>query len=369
MKLSSKYVLMIVYGKIQSDPRAIRNAEAIAELNIPIRVLSCNSDANYKNDKFQSIIYTSKNKGIISLMCFWAYIVKYCLLYHKDIKWLYVNNYYLAWVSCVICKIIKKKWIYDAYELLIQRKGYKYSKRTLFFLLTERFSIKKSSLVIEANKERERIIRTLYKLSNTTFVQNIAPAPKINISDELKKNIIVYQGYMCEERRLQRYIRAMQYLPENIFFKLIGEGPDLYTYKKLVNDYSLEDRIIFTGQLAYSDLYKESISAKVGIVSYIMNDTNCYYCAPNKIFEYAQMHIAALVTPQPALKEMVTKYCIGEVIEEKDDDRILASKLQNMIENYDIYHAGMQSFLSNNNWDSEKKRLQKEIKKYLYYES
>jgi glycosyltransferase involved in cell wall biosynthesis len=352
---------MIVYNKIQQDPRVIRAAEAIAALNEKICVLSCNSDKNYENSHFKSIIYTSKRTGPLLLIFFWIYMVKFCILHRKHIKLLYINNYPLLWIGNIISNIIRKKWIYDAYELLIQRKTHTYSKRELFFLFMEKWTIKKACLVIEANKERERIIRTIYKLKSTMYIQNIMPKSHITINTDSKKNIIVYQGVISEERKIHRYIQALRHLPEDISMKLIGDGSALNFCKSVVREYALDRRVLFTGVVPYSAVREESMFSKVGIISYLMDDTNNYYCAPNKIFEYAQSKIPMLFSPQPFFKEVIKKYQIGEIIAEEMNDMELANMFKYMMDNYNKYLIGMDDFLKDYNWENEKNKLQKVI--------
>src|SRR5690554_4158780 len=122
-----KYILMVVYNKIEFDPRVIRAAESISEIGEEVVVLSCNSSADFSNKKFISSSYFSKRSGPLLLLSFWIYILGICLKYRDNIKLIYVHDYFLSFVGYIISKLIKKPWVYDAHELLIQRKTYKYS--------------------------------------------------------------------------------------------------------------------------------------------------------------------------------------------------------------------------------------------------
>lgn len=359
---------MVVYNKIQYDARVIRAAESIASLNEKVCVLSCNSDLNYINSNFTSITYQSKKRGASLLITFWIYVIKTCIRDQDRIKMLYMHDYFMPYIGYFISKLIKKDWVYDAHELLIQRKTHIYSKRDLFFLLLEKYSIKKAALVIAANPERETIIRRIYNLKNTTSILNI-PGNIDTCIDINKENTIVYQGTMSEERQVSNYIKRMQYLPQNIKLKLIGDGPDMEMYKSMVTQLGLEERVIFTGKIPYKDLARESKPCKIGIVSYLMDDLNNYYCSPNKLYEYAQLNLSVLVSPQPFLQKIVRKYQIGEILYENSTDKEYCDIVIKILENYDKYIDHLKKFLSDFSYEREMNKLKEKIKQLINNES
>jgi len=363
-KRNDKFVFMIVYNQIQYDARVIRAAEAISSMNENVCVLSCNSDMSYENRMFKSISYRSKLKGPLLLFCFWFYTIVYALKERNHIKIIYVHDYFMTFTGLLISSIIHKKWVYDAHELLFQRKSHKYTIRELFFFFLERISIRKASLVIAANEEREKIIRRLYKLKNTSFVRNIAKFKSQKMIRK-KDDIIVYQGVMSEERKVSLYIKRLKLLPMHIKLKLIGDGPDLGYYHKIVADLRLEDRVIFVGKVPYEDLQKESEPCKVGIVSYLMDDLNNYYCSPNKLYEYTALSIPVLVSPQPFFKTVIAKYAIGEVFTQEDSDDTYCNIIVTMLNKYETYSNNMASFLNDFSFEKEMERFMGKVKELL----
>ncbi len=87
---------MIVYNAIQYDARVMRAAETINSMNENVVVISCNSDLSYKNKYFNSIVFNSKLKGPLLLIGFWLFIFNYCIFHKKEIKLIYVHDYYLV---------------------------------------------------------------------------------------------------------------------------------------------------------------------------------------------------------------------------------------------------------------------------------
>lgn len=349
-------IVMAVYNTIQNDARVIRAAEALSKSGHEIAVISCNSDCSYSNPAFNSIVFSYPKKGFRLLIRFWKYVMRWLKDNRDNYDIIYMHDYFMPIIGAISSKRLNKKWIYDAHELLIQKKTYKKSKREIFFYLLEKYSAKKADLVIAANDERLRIIKKIYNLSNVTSVGNIS---SLDVSGTVKstKDLIVYQGILNDERRPDIYIKVLNYLPKHIGLKLIGGGNIDY-YKNLAEKLGLSDRVIFTGKIPYNELIKESQECKVGIVSYKMDDLNNLYCSPNKLFEYTQFGLPIIASPQPFLKQVVEKFGIGVIWDaRKESLEDLAERILKVIENNSIYKENMITFNNYYSSDKEMKKL------------
>src|SRR5690606_15848710 len=89
---------------------------------------------------------------------------------------LYLHDYYMPIVGKFYYWLTRKKWIYDAHELIFNKKKSKISLRTKFFVCLEKISINSAALVISANYERSRLMKTYFSLKDL-------PVPVLNISD------------------------------------------------------------------------------------------------------------------------------------------------------------------------------------------
>jgi glycosyltransferase involved in cell wall biosynthesis len=354
-------IIMAVYNKIENDARVLRSAEMLSTFGKNIKLLSCNSDINYVSKYFESIVFVNNKKNrYIYFIKYLIFVLRYIFLHRKNTHLLYLHDIQMIIIGFVYSFFFKINWVYDAHEIYFQRKNYKCTRLDTLCLFLERISIKKAKLVIEANAERERIVRNIYHLKKTTYIQNVIKEYPL-ISNVVKEDLIVYQGSMSEERRITRYIKALQYLPQNISIKLIGGGPDLEYYKHFVQKLNLYDRVNFTGRIPYSDMNEQCCMAKLGVVSYLMDNLNHYYCASNKIFEYASMRVPMLFTPQPFLKKIVKKYQIGEVLLESASVIELANLIESMILNYKKYIIGMEDLLNDYTFDNEYIRFKENI--------
>lgn len=346
---------MAVYNSIETDGRVIRSAEALYGRGYSVTIISCNSDDNYSNPAFKNINFKSPLKGMRLLLSFYSFVLKYARKHQGVYSILYLHDYYLPLLGKIIRNFNKIPWVYDAHELLINKKSYRYSFREKLFLFLERISIRNADLVVAANQERERIIRKIYGLKNTVPVLNIA---KVGIrKKESPKVTIIYQGAMTAERKIENFIEAMKYLPENINLKLIGGG-DVERYKKIAKEWGLDNRIRFTGKIPYEELLRECAVGKVGFVSYKTSDLNTHYCSPNKLYEYAQIGIPMIMTPQPFLARIAQEYHIGEIWDEnRESIEDLAKKIMKILAEYDSYTENLSSFNADYNQENEMKKL------------
>lgn len=360
--LEKEFILMVVYDPIQYDARVMRAAETINKMNESIIVISCNSDPLFTSKDFKSVVFKSGSKGFPLLISFWIYVIFYCIKHRKEIKLLYLHDYYLVFLGKIISKLININWVYDAHELLIKNKSQKYSLREGLFFLLEKVSVKNACLVVTANEERKRILKSIYKLNNVISVSNIAPRLKENSDSNFgKEDVIVYQGYLSEARNVSYFIKMLQYLPNSIKLKLIGSGPEINKYKSQAKELGLETRVVFTGMIPYSQILNESKNCKLSIVYYSLDGLNNYYCSPNKIYEYAQLGIPMFVSAQPFLKRIVSKYNIGEVLEPNKSIEEHAKVVLYMLHNISFYKKGMNSFLNDYTYQNEMGKLKESI--------
>lgn len=352
--MRKKRILMVVNTQIQKDARVLRAANALKSYDIDL--LSLNSDTTFKSEDFVSIIYENhKSKGFLLNVAFWIHSIKYCLKNKNRYDLFYFHDYPIVIAGRIASLLCNKKWIYDAHELLLNHKNFKNSWKRNFFIFLERISIRHADLVVAANEERERIIKYVYKLKNTINVKNI-----VNLKIKLPESrlpYVVFQGAIVADRDLHPFIDALSLLDDIIRLKIVGGGDCLKQYQDYVREKGLNERVVFTGGLPYSELMEQSVSARIGIIVYKMDGLNYIYCEPNKIYEYAQARLPMLVSPQPKLKHLVTKYHMGEVLEYPLNAIDVSNKIKKIWKNYDSYFVGIEQFVKDYTFENEKQKL------------
>ena len=354
-----KNVFMWLYGPLETDTRVLRAIDAVLIKGYSLTIVTSNTSSSFSSEgKYALMDIKTGGKGLVS---YFLFVIKSLFFYYKNrgqYDIIYLHDYYSTFPGWILSIVSKKDIIYDAHELLINSPDQKLSNRENFFIWFEKHLVKKAKWVIEANKERESIIKDKYQLSNTTNVMNISKYSFQGIKRTLDKEEItlVYQGAITESRNLSFFISSLTDLPHNVNLLFIGDGPSLEKYKKEVVDRGLSERVDFTGRLSNSQMMERLKRCSIGVISYSFNGLNNIYCSPNKIFEYAAISLPFISTNQPFIEEVAVKYHIGRTFKPNDRASYISSVLE-LIQDYCSYTQNASDFLQDYSYEKEMKKL------------
>lgn len=362
--MQRKTILMFLYGPIETDGRVQRSIKAIKELPVDIILVTCGSNKDYIVEGVKKHYDFYDGKGSVVYMKFLIRSFILSLRLNRQIDIFYLHDYFST-VFAFFVRLLRKPFIYDAHELIVKRKTDKRSFRDKLFIWAEKCNARYAQTVIEANKEREKVLRRIYKLKHTTYVLNITDYKILNYeNDNCRDKIIVYQGAVTSERNLSFFINALTQIDDNYKLMIIGDGTDLIRLKELSKNLCIDDRVIFTGRLSNVEMLNLLKRCMVGIITYPFTSLNTVYCSPNKIFEYASINLPMLSTNQPFIAEVFSKYKLGETFHLGDIKSFVYS-FNKVIKNYSSYRQQMHDFLSDYSWDGEKEKIKHCIKVLL----
>lgn len=351
-----KKIFMTLYGPLETDARVLRSIAAAHAAGCQVTIITANTRDDFVAQGNTTLInYPHHCVGGFQYLKFCLFCMKYFFMYRADVDVLYLHDY----VSTIPGLLLKpfcsnKKIIYDAHELLLLRKGDFATIRDKLFIWSEKKLVHKVDLIIEANKEREDVLKQTYSLNNTTNVLNITKFKEIihrNLSDQ---KIIVYQGNLTEDRHLSFFIEAVSFIPD-VKLLFIGDGRSMNQYKQMVKERKLESKVLFTGRLSNKDMMEKMKEGSIGIISYPFSNLNNIYCSPNKLFEYAAISLPFIATAQPFIKMVEEKYHIGRTYEFGNIDSFV-DNVKEIFAHYDEYNK-TESFLSDYNYENEIKKM------------
>ena len=147
---------------------------------------------------------------------------------------------------------------------------------------------------------------------------SVEPKSRAALGIPEKNKIILYQGAVNVDRGLEEAILAMKHVKTRATLLIIGTGDIIEKLKQLVREESLNDRVIFMGQIPLEDLHPYTLMADLGLSIEKDVSINYHYCLPNKFLDYIQARVPVLVSPMPEMLAITEKYRIGEVIESHD---------------------------------------------------
>lgn len=173
------------------------------------------------------------------------------------------------------------------------------------------------------------------------------------------KKIVLLQGSGINvQRGAEEAVECMQYL-DNVLLLIIGGGDVLPVLKKMVNELSLQTKVMFVTRQTPANLAGYTANADIGLT--IDKDTNINYrfSLPNKLFDYIYAGVPVLATTLVELKNIIQEYEIGEFIENHDPKHI-AAKINTMLSDekqLSLYKSNTRKAAAELNWDIEKKTL------------
>lgn len=259
----------------------------------------------------------------------------FLFLFFKKCDILLANDLDTLPANFLISKLKNKKLVFDSHEYfpevpeLIDRK-----KVQSVWLRIEKWIIPKLKYAYTVSPSIAKLYQEKY---NVQFhvIRNL-PYRNANI-DTKKYNVktIVYQGALNIGRGIELLIEAMKFLPE-YNLKIAGDGDITQNLKALTRNLKLIERVEFLGRLTKDALEPITQKALLGVSLEEDRGLNYQYALPNKLFDYIQAEIPVIVSDLPEMKNIIKKYKVGEILEDRDPQK-LAGLIRKIIDDKDEY--------------------------------
>jgi hypothetical protein len=362
-------VLAGVFNSIEHDGRVQRASEAESEI-AEVTVASVASGTEYRNHHFTNVrIGVPAKAGPLAHLCFWLKFWVHARACRPDI--VHAHDFFMALPGWIAAKITGAKFVYDAHELITPESGVAMSRRDKFWYLLERCIVGRADLVIAANHERARLMRDHYGLPAIPLVvDNIPPVPLSVLSDEDVRQrypalarrrtdecLVVYQGDIDVGRGIDQFVQALRLLPDHFRMIMIGGGPDLGRFEAEARS-GMSDRLSVLGRVPRDVLHDLLRQCDIGIVTYSDRGQNNLFCAPNKVYEYAQAGLVLMCSDNPVLNRILSEHKIGEAAKGEHE---IATALARLHANLADFRREITSFLRARQWSSEAARLREAL--------
>ena len=278
----------------------------------------------------------------------------------------HAHDIFAALPGWLAARIARARLVYDAHEFIIPQPDLRLSMRSRLFYRLERWTVLRADLVIAANDERAELMREHYSLPRTPLVvRNIPPLPPApRAEDEVLRDYpqlsrkrdgvvrLVYQGDVSLGRGIGSFAAAMDLLGDGFELIVVGDGPDLDRLRETAGT-----NVLLLGQVPRADLNDILSLCDIGIVAYSFESLNNVYCAPNKLYEYAQAGLPVIATAQPTLRAVVEQFGIGMVVERDSAPEQIAASLRELAGAIDGCRSNLPKLLSAHRWEDERERL------------
>ncbi len=368
--------LVLLYGTVEFDGRVQRMLEILVGLGAEVCLIDMSSKAGSKSEIIGVERHQVQPPGGVGKIKGHLALARSALRIARSFKPSVViaEDYFTIGSACFAARIAGAKIVYDAHELIIPEPGKRMSSRKRFWYSLERCAIRRMDKVIAANEERAKLMAEHYSLDSKPIVMRNIPVTYDGLSEpdltsilerypmlarkNISEKIVLYQGDISLSRGLGLFIEAFLFLPDHYRLVVVGGGPDLMRLKEMAHELEEKGRFTAVGRVPHRDIRMITRLADLGIVTYPSEGLNNVYCAPNKLFEYAQGGIPVITTDQPPLRRILDQYKIGSYVGRKATGKEIAAMIRKIAEQgRRAYEPSLKEFLSDNNWENEAARV------------
>ncbi len=341
---------MLVLNSLNPDPRVWKEARTLAESGYKVTILAMRESGQKMKEIQDGIVvwrifeYSLYGPIIWNTIFTWIRFLSFIFGKKResfDICHCHDAETLLA--GYLLTKKDRARLIYDVHELAFSYIPLKYAqswrrKILLFFYrfilrLIERVFIKKVEAVITVNHSLAGLIQKYYKLKEKPFViYNSRKRTEVRKTDFIRSRtgipnshkILFYQGMIRKDRELERIIRLLPMLDEQIVFVVAGMViPKEYfdELSSLADELSVKDRFYYIGFLDYDrDLLTATASADIGIFLLPGSNLTYKYSLANKFFDYLMAARPIVTSNLPEMKEIIKEYQIGFSVDIEDQE-------------------------------------------------
>lgn len=271
-----------------------------------------------------------------------------CVLLANDLDTLPAND--------LASKLFKIPLVFDSHEIFTEQPSVqgRFSQKIWRFL--EKAIVPGLNYMMTESASYAGWFRAKYGIS-PVVVRNIPRRipGRIDFIENSPK-IIIWQGALNESRGLFQAISAMKYL-DNAILKIAGDGNLRADYEKHTRKEGLGTKVEFLGRLSPEKLRKFTKIADAGLAVEENNGLSYYYSLPNKVPDYIQSLVPAVLINFPEIKKIFDRYKIGEMIDNHNPETIAAA-LKTILENgREFYADALREAAREYCWEMEEEKI------------
>lgn len=275
---------------------------------------------------------------------------------------------------------IGAKLIYDSHEIFIETLNQCFPPKAVFYKHIIHklclFIMKKSGRRAEKRMlaKVDRFVTTCesyknffvstYKYNEISIIMNCPHFVGEIVPHDLRKDfnipqngfVIVFQGKLIPARALNEIIDSMNYVSENVYMILVGDGMLETKLKKQVEDLNLSERVFFTGRVPSAEMVNYAAGADAGINLQPNINLSKYYGSTNKFFEYMHAGLPMIVSDSPENKNIMLKYDMGLFVKDCYNSKEIAAAINKMADmDLSKYKENCKEAAKEYNWENQEK--------------
>ena len=292
-------------------------------------------------------------------------------LMSANVDLIFANDLDTLPAAYLAAKLRNKRLIYDTHEYftetpeLVNRPFIQFIWKKLedfiFPKLTDILTVNASIAKLYGDKYN-KLVYVSRNIPPTFTPERLRTRKELDLPEN--KKILILQGTGINvQRGAEEIMLAMQYL-ENIVLLIIGSGDVLPILKKMMEQYKLQEKVIFKPKMSFTELRQYTMNSDLGLAIDKDTNLNYHFSLPNKLFDYIHSGIPTLSSGLVELRQIIDQYDIGYYIQNHDPKHI-AQVIESIFSDetrYNIVKQNTQKAKKELCWENEEKVLMGLIK-------
>ncbi len=309
-------------------------------------------------------------KYLLSYVQFYREAKKLAKKLHKERNYKFVHVHNMPNILVGIAASLRPKLgiILDMHDLMSINYKTKFGSNVLAvnaIKFEENWSISKADKVICADKGQKSILMQMHDNFDPNVIMNLANSQVFKWSDHSWHGGIfrfVYHGTIAKRLGVDRVIEALRFLPENVVFRLIGDGDEKENVLHLIKKYNLESRVEVYPIVQVEKLPDLLKDCHAGIIPSRRTEATNTAMLPVKLMEYSALGIPSVVSK---LDNIQLHFKDNQVLYfEPESQESMQQAMLKLYESDSLRQSillGLKSFNEEYSWESDSKRYQKLI--------
>lgn len=329
---------MSVINDLSTDQRVHKHCVLLGQKGYKVLLIGRETSASVPLDMRNYTMHRMKlpfEKGPLFYACYNIGLLFHLLFRRSDL--LFSNDLDTLLPNVIASKLKRKPLIYDSHEfftevpeLTARPKVQRVWKAIEKLLLPKRRNTLTVNRSIANLYKKEYGVEMKVLRNIPQLVEFAHQATKAELGLPTDKKLIILQGSGINMHRgAEESVEAMRYLDDAVLL-ILGSGDVIPNLKQLVQQYSLQERVIFKGRMPYDKMMAHTRLSDLGLS--LDKDTNINYrfSLPNKLFDYIHAGIPVLGSDLVEVKRIIQDHGVGEIATSFDPEN-LAKQIQHML--------------------------------------
>jgi glycosyltransferase involved in cell wall biosynthesis len=181
---------------------------------------------------------------------------------------------------------------------------------------------------------RGYIYRERYRMTCPIVISppNLPAAWPIPPTSEAKRNqfsggqedgfVLMLHGGFSSLRMVLQLFEALSLLPDQFRLVMTGRTPDRDEVDDMLEKFDIAHRTLRLPRLEFTELFKYTVNADVGVLLYQNNDLGNFFQAPGRLTEYLACGLPLLATNHTGLENLVRRFDLGACVDSTQPERI-----------------------------------------------